>query len=237
MITHSFYCVDHNIIIVLGKYVQTMGNKMRTSRPSTFIIFQWSIGIFLIICLLAYSPSSYKMFFGFLMLVLFIIALFDEIAYFNKKFVSLLLTVSLVFILGVMFFQPDPSFNETDYLIVGISTVFVFVSVLLIIREWDKIEKAVGPYDKSLEVNPDDIKSWNNKGVELMNIRRFQWAMECFDKVLELEPDDSAALHNKGVILTKLSKHKKATEYFDRALEVDPGFENAKKRGEIILET
>lgn len=166
----------------------------------------------------------------------------DEMKFFNKKIVLTVLIAVLALAWGLILYKPfNPSVDKIQfYGIAGLLTIFMTASVLWIFRDWDRIEKAVEPYDKILEVNPDDNTSLNNKCVELANLKRYNWAMECFDKVLESDPDDSAALHNKGVVITKLKKTRKATEkaneYFDRALESDPGFKNAKRSGKIILE-
>ena len=183
--------------------------------------------------------SSFSSFFIIGMPTSIIIGLSDEMAYFNKKVVATVMTILLVLTWGLILYQPpSPRVNSTEfYGIAGLSTIFVIIVVALVFREWNKIIKATRPYDETLEINPEDIVSLNNKGVELVNLKRIRWAIEYFDKVLGLEPDDSAALHNKGVALTKQRKHRKAVEYFDKALNVDPGFENAKRKGELILET
>jgi tetratricopeptide (TPR) repeat protein len=185
----------------------------------------------------------YDLLFIFVVPTTLIIALCDEIGYFNKKIVSTVLVTLLVLAWGLISYLPvNPSVDKIQYdEIAGLLTIFFIVIVFWIFKGWDKIEKAVKPYDKVLEANPDDSTSLNNKGTVLTNLKRYNWSMEYFDKVLELDPDDSAALHNKGVVLTKLKNTRKATEkaneYFDRALEADPGFENAKRSGKIILET
>lgn len=104
-----------------------------------------------------------------------------------------------------------------------------------------KYKKEVKTYDENLEINPEDVTAWNNKGAITANFKAYNEAMEYFDKILELEPEDAAALHNKGVVLTTFKRTQKTTakanEYMDMALKADPGFEMAKKEGKIILET
>lgn len=161
--------------------------------------------------------------------------------YFNKKIVLTVSIVVLAIAWGLTLYQSfSLSVKIQNYDITAFLTILVVGFVLWMFHRWDKVEKAVGPYDKIFEDNPDDVTSLNNKGVELTNLKRYNWAMDCFDKVLELNPDDSAALHNKGVVITKLSGTgnaiKKANEYFDRALKSDPGFKNAKSSSKIILE-
>lgn len=173
----------------------------------------------------------------------FVVTLCDEIAYFNKKMVLIIMAVVLALTIGLISYQPiNPGVDIMQYYeIVGLSTVVVIAMFLWTFKGWDKIEKAVKQYDDILEMDPYDTTSLNNKGVELANLKKHRWAMEYFDRALEVNPNDSAAMHNKGVILSELKKTREATqkanEFFDRALEADPGLDDAKRSGKIILET
>jgi tetratricopeptide (TPR) repeat protein len=125
-----------------------------------------------------------------------------------------------------------------------INSILLFFLTIATIYGYKKIlkyKKEVKTYDETLEINPEDITAWNNKGAITANFKAYNEAIEYFDKVLELEPEDAAALHNKGVVLTTFKRTQKATaqanEYMYRALEADPGFKMAKKEGKIILET
>jgi tetratricopeptide (TPR) repeat protein len=177
------------------------------------------------------------------LLISVIIDAFDAMAYFNRK-VALAIGIGGLGIMWILNFTQTRG-QGVDWLVYYILLVFftlgIIVAIISIFKSWNKIENVLDPYDNVLGVNPNDTISLNNKGVELTNLKRFKWALECFDKVLELEPEDAAALHNKGVLITKLEKTRtaanKANEYFDRALKSDPGFENAKRSGKIILES
>lgn len=168
-----------------------------------------------------------------------VITLCDEIGYFNRKIISM--TFILAWVLILYFDFTSTTDKVLLYGINGLLVILFIAVVLWMFRTWNKIEKAVKPYNKALEINPDDTTALNNKGVELTHLKRYNWARDYFDRVLELKPQDAAALHNKGVVLRKLRKTMKVTEnaneYHDLALEVDPGFENAKLSGKMILET
>jgi tetratricopeptide (TPR) repeat protein len=189
------------------------------------------------------QSKPFSLFFILTIPPVFVVTLCDEIAYFNKKMVLITLAVVLALTIGLISYQPfNPGVDIMQYYeIVGLSTVVVIAMVLWTFKGWDKIEKAVKQYDDILKMDPYDITSLNNKGVELANLKKHKWAMGYFDKALEVDPNDSAALHNKGVVLSELKKTREATqkanEFLDRALEADPGLDDAKRSGKIILET
>ncbi|EKQ52979.1 MAG: tetratricopeptide repeat protein [Methanobacterium sp. Maddingley MBC34] len=218
-----------------------MKSRIRTSFAiqSFFLLFLFADNFFSFFN----QSKSFSLFFILTIPPVFVVTLCGEIAYFNKKIVLTILAVVLALTIGLISYQPfNPGVDIMQYYeIAGLSTIVVIAMVLWAFKEWDKIEKAVKQYDDILEMNPYDITSLNNKGVELANLKKHKWAMEYFDKALKVDPNDSAALHNKGVLITKFKKTRKdtnkANEYFDRALEADPAFENAKSSGKIILET
>jgi tetratricopeptide (TPR) repeat protein len=188
------------------------------------------------------QSKPFSLFFILTITPVFVVILCDEIAYFNKRIVLTILAVVLALIIGLISYQPfNPGVDIMQYYeIAGLSIVVVIAMVLWTFKEWDKIEKAVKQYDDILKMDPYDITSLNNKGVELANLKKHKWAMEYFDKALEVNPNDSTALHNKGVVLSELKKTREATqkanELFDLALEADTGLDDAKRSGKIILE-
>jgi tetratricopeptide (TPR) repeat protein len=188
------------------------------------------------------QSKPFSLFFILTIPPVFVVTICDEIAYFNRKMVLIILAVVLALIIGLISYPPfNPGVDIMQYYeSTVLSIVVVIAMVLWTFKEWDKIEKAVKQYDDILEMDPHDLTSLNNKGVELANLKKHKWAMEHFDKALEVDPNDSAALHNKGVVLSEFKKTREATqkanEFFDRALEADPGLDDAKRSGKIILE-
>jgi len=218
-----------------------MIHKPRTSTLFVIIIFALMFILSLSSSLMD-KPKLNDLFIVLYAPVTIIIMLCDEIGYFNRKIVSTALIILILAWCLILYSDYTSTVDKIQYYgINGLLAIFIILAVLWMFRNWNKIEKAVEPYNKILGINPDDTISLNNKGVELTHMKKYNWAMDYFDKVLELDPDDSAALHNKGVVITKLKKTRKATEkaneYFDRALKSDPGFENAKHSGKMILET
>jgi tetratricopeptide (TPR) repeat protein len=56
-----------------------------------------------------------------------------------------------------------------------------------------KFEDALAFFEQALLLNQNNPDLWNNKGVALRSLGRYEEAMECFNKSLEIEPRDKFA--------------------------------------------
>ena len=56
-----------------------------------------------------------------------------------------------------------------------------------------KFELALEFYEQALLLDQNNPDLWNNKGIALRSIGRYEEAMECFNKSLEIEPRDKRA--------------------------------------------
>jgi Flp pilus assembly protein TadD len=54
-------------------------------------------------------------------------------------------------------------------------------------------EVALSFFEQALLLNPDDPDLWNQKGVALRSLGRYDEASECYDKSLQLDPRDRAS--------------------------------------------
>ena len=70
-----------------------------------------------------------------------------------------------------------------------------------------KYEEALECYDKAIELNPKDLKTWHNRGGILVELRDYHTAIECCDKEIKLgqtnwelvDPNDNDAWDPKGI--------------------------------------
>jgi tetratricopeptide (TPR) repeat protein len=69
-----------------------------------------------------------------------------------------------------------------------------------------KYNEAIGCYYKVLEIEPDNVEAWTNKGTSLGNMGKYNEAIECYDRALEIEPKYALALYNKRLAMTQLEK-------------------------------
>jgi len=53
-----------------------------------------------------------------------------------------------------------------------------------------KFEEALDFFEQALLLNQNDPNLWNNKGVTLRSLGRYEEAMVCFNKSLEIDPRD-----------------------------------------------
>lgn len=56
-----------------------------------------------------------------------------------------------------------------------------------------KFDDALGYFEQALLLNQNDPDLWNNKGIALRSLGRYEESMECFNKSLEIEPRDKFA--------------------------------------------
>jgi len=64
--------------------------------------------------------------------------------------------------------------------------------------------------------------AWNNKGLALDDLGKFDEAIKCYDKALEIYPEDDITWNNKGFALNSLGKFDEAIKCYNRALEINP---------------
>jgi tetratricopeptide (TPR) repeat protein len=82
-------------------------------------------------------------------------------------------------------------------------------------------EKAIDKLNEAITFRPTFRVAWNNIGLCLYSLEKYNEAIECYDKALEIDPKYTAAWNNKGNALHKLEKYNEAIECYDKALEID----------------
>jgi tetratricopeptide (TPR) repeat protein len=73
-------------------------------------------------------------------------------------------------------------------------------------------EGAISDYDKTIQLNPVHISAWNNKGIALSRLKRYEEAINCYDKAIEINPNHANAWYNKAKAFRDL-----AQSYLDKA--------------------
>ena len=69
----------------------------------------------------------------------------------------------------------------------------------------NKSDEAIKPFDKAIEINPQDSKAWNNKGLDLRKLGKYDEAIKAYDKAIENNPQNSMAWYKKRLALPILS--------------------------------
>ncbi len=86
---------------------------------------------------------------------------------------------------------------------------------------------AMQSYNAAIKIDPDNPIAWNNKGLVLAIVGKYQEALKCHLKALELDSVYIDAISNIGMIYAKMKNFDEAMEYYDAALDLRPDHEAA----------
>ena len=75
-----------------------------------------------------------------------------------------------------------------------------------------------------IELNPDDAKTYFQRGIVYGKKGDADLAVRDFSKVIELNPDDADAYYNRGVTYHSKGEHNFAIENFNKAIDLNPKF-------------
>ncbi len=88
------------------------------------------------------------------------------------------------------------------------------------IRDKD-YQGAIDYYDTAIELNPNDYKTYANRGLAKGELGRHTEAIEDFDKVIKHNSNDYLTYVNRGVAKIELGRHLEAEEDFQKAIELE----------------
>lgn len=75
---------------------------------------------------------------------------------------------------------------------------------------------------EAVEINPKDGAAWENIGLDLNDLDRFEEALVAFDKAIEINPNRGDIWTFKGISLGRLGRTEDAFAAFDKAIEINP---------------
>ena len=87
--------------------------------------------------------------------------------------------------------------------------------------------KAKKSYKKSLQVQVNSVKAYNNLGADLWRLWRYDEAIQCYKKAIELDANYAPAYNNLGNTLSALEKYEEAIDCYQKAIELDPNYAKA----------
>jgi Flp pilus assembly protein TadD len=102
------------------------------------------------------------------------------------------------------------SLNSDDYLNVG-----------LVYSHLEEQDKAIMFYDKSLQLNPHNIYSMNNKGFSLTLLNKFHEAIPLLDKAIEIDNKFAYSYNNRGLAKIKIGKLEDGLEDINISIQLD----------------
>ncbi|MBL8644624.1 MAG: tetratricopeptide repeat protein [Rhodospirillaceae bacterium] len=90
------------------------------------------------------------------------------------------------------------------------------------LRGQDRLADALEALDRALEIKPDYIEAWFNRGVMLAQGGAHAEALVSFDKALALRPDAAALHYNRGNALYALKRPGEAAQSYEAAIAIQP---------------
>lgn len=99
----------------------------------------------------------------------------------------------------------------------------------------EKFDKALISYNAAIDINPDHIRSLNNRGVIKQKKEDFEGALADFNKAIDLGFKDYFILRNRGQVRANLKDYTGAIEDFSLALEFEIHDEILYDRGKAYL--
>ncbi len=82
--------------------------------------------------------------------------------------------------------------------------------------------KAIGAYQKVIELNPFYVEAYNNLGIIYQEIGDLESALRNYQKAVEINPGYEKGLNNLGILFYLRGEYEKASEVFQKALSVNP---------------
>ena len=85
-----------------------------------------------------------------------------------------------------------------------------------------RLEDALDAYDRTLELNSNNIDALINKGLVLLNSDKYQEAIEILNKAQSIAPNNELIYLNRGLTYKLMGNTVKAIEDFDKTLNLNP---------------
>ena len=82
--------------------------------------------------------------------------------------------------------------------------------------------KAITAYDEHLEYNPEDVRSFYNRGRAYEELGEFDKSLASYEEALKVEPTNVNVLMSIGKYHFRNNNNKDAAFYFDKAQEAAP---------------
>ena len=92
-------------------------------------------------------------------------------------------------------------------------------------QKWYK--EAVKHYTQAIELNPDHVSAYYNRGNAHSNLRDYKSAFDDYTHAIELNPDFADAYNNRGTVYFRQGELKRALDDFTHAIEINPNLAEA----------
>jgi len=83
-------------------------------------------------------------------------------------------------------------------------------------------ETAIKYYTKAIELNPEFVLAYNNRGISYRHLKKYDKAIKDYTKAIDLDPEYAMAYNNRGFAYVNLKEYKKAMRDSNKAIDLDP---------------
>ncbi|MFB2917574.1 MULTISPECIES: TPR end-of-group domain-containing protein, partial [Aerosakkonema] len=81
---------------------------------------------------------------------------------------------------------------------------------------------AIASYARALAIKPDFDLAWNNRGVALANLGRYEEAIASYARALAIKPEPYQAWYNKAICYALQGDVNKSIENLQKAIDLNP---------------
>ncbi len=89
------------------------------------------------------------------------------------------------------------------------------------------IPQAIGSFDRAIELDPDYVQAYIERGNAKDNISDFSGAISDYTKAIALDPNQSSAYYNRGTVLSKSGNKQEAIADYTKALSINTEYSQA----------
>ncbi len=82
--------------------------------------------------------------------------------------------------------------------------------------------KAIKYYSKAIELNPQMVESYNNRGIAYSENDEVERAIKDYNRAIELNPNKASFYSNRGVAYNKKGENVRAIKDYNKAIELNP---------------
>jgi superkiller protein 3 len=82
-------------------------------------------------------------------------------------------------------------------------------------------------YEQALRLNPNYDTAYNNLGIALRKLKRYEEAVVAYEQALRLNPNYDTAYNNLGYALDELKRYEEAVVAYEQALRLNPNSDKA----------
>lgn len=94
---------------------------------------------------------------------------------------------------------------------------FVLLCAVLTVRQNGTWKDSIALWDNVAKVAPQDYLAWNNKGLALDEMQRYEEAIQAYQRANQVNPSNYDSHHNLGVAYFKTQRYQDAVSAFDKA--------------------